>query len=47
MSKTKKVVVISNAFLLTAGVENLVLELSGMLVDHVYSGSQKKSMRKK
>jgi|AntAceMinimDraft_2_1070361.scaffolds.fasta_scaffold00350_16 DNA-binding NarL/FixJ family response regulator len=41
MSKTKKVVVISNAFLLTAGVENLVLELSGMLVDHVYSGSQR------
>lgn len=40
MSKTKKVVVISNAFLLTAGVENLMLELRGMLVDHIYSGSQ-------
>ena len=40
MSKTKKVVVVSNAFLLTSGVENLVLELRGMLVDHVYNGSQ-------
>ena len=41
MSKTKKVIVVSNAFLLTAGVENLVLELSGMLVDHVFIGSER------
>ncbi|RLD54815.1 MAG: hypothetical protein DRJ01_17520 [Bacteroidetes bacterium] len=41
MSKTKKVIVISNAFLLTAGIESLVLELSGMLVDHVYNGSER------
>ena len=41
MSKTKKVIVVSNAFLLTAGVENLVLELSGMLVDHLFSGSER------
>ena len=42
MSKTKKVIVVSNAFLISAGIENLVLELSGMLVDHVYNGSEKK-----
>jgi len=42
MSKTKKVIVISNAFLLSVGIENLVLELSGMLVDHVYSGNEKR-----
>lgn len=41
MSKTKKVIVVSNAFLLSVGIENLVLELSGMLVDHVYNGSEK------
>lgn len=42
MSKTKKVIVVSNAFLISAGIENLMLELSGMLVDHVYNGSEKK-----
>ena len=42
MSKTKKVIVVSNAFLISAGVENMVLELRGMLVDHVYNGSEKK-----
>lgn len=42
MSKTKKVIVVSNAFLISAGIESLALELSGMLVDHVYSGSEKK-----
>lgn len=41
MSKTKKVIVVSNAFLLSAGIENLALELSSMLVDHVYNGSEK------
>jgi len=41
MSKTKKVIVVSNAFLLSVGVENLALELSGMLVDQVYIGSEK------
>lgn len=46
MSKTKKVVVVSNAFLLSAGVENLVLELSGMLVDHVFNGSERKLSEK-
>ncbi len=42
MSKTKKVIVVSNAFLISAGIEDLVLELSGMLVDHIYNGSEKK-----
>lgn len=42
MSRTKKVIVISNAFLLSVGIENLVLELSGMLVDNVYSGNEKR-----
>ncbi len=42
MSKTKKVIVVSNAFLISAGIEDLVLELSSMLVDHVYNGSEKK-----
>ncbi len=42
MSKTKKVIVVSNAFLISAGIESLALELSGMLVDHVYIGSEKK-----
>jgi len=46
MSKTKKVVVVSDAFLLSAGVENLVLELSGMLVDHVFNGSERKLCEK-
>lgn len=41
MSKTRKVIVISNAFLISAGIENLVLELSGMLVDHVFNGSER------
>jgi len=41
MSKSKKVIVVSNAFLLSVGIENLVLELSGMLVDHVFNGSEK------
>lgn len=41
MSRTKKVIVVSNAFLLSAGIENLALELSSMLVDHVYNGSEK------
>jgi DNA-binding NarL/FixJ family response regulator len=41
MGKTKKVIVVSSAFLLSAGIENLALELSGMLVDHVYIGSEK------
>lgn len=42
MRRTKKVIVVSSAFLLSAGIENLVLELSGMLVDHVFNGSEKK-----
>ncbi|MBC8320012.1 MAG: response regulator transcription factor [Bacteroidetes bacterium] len=42
MSSTKKVIVVSNAFLLTSGIEKLVLELSGMLVDQVFYGSEKK-----
>jgi len=46
MGKTKKVVVVSDAFLLTAGIENLILELSGMLVDHVYDGSEKRLCQK-
>ncbi|MAE08447.1 MAG: hypothetical protein CL661_11570 [Bacteroidetes bacterium] len=41
MSKTKKVIVVSNAFLLSSGIENLTLELRSMLVDHVYNGSEK------
>ena len=41
MSKAKKVVVVSNAFLLSSGIENLTLELSSLLVDHVYTGSEK------
>jgi len=41
MGKTKKVIVVSNAFLLSVGIENLALELSGMLVDQVYTGSEK------
>ncbi len=46
MSKTKKVIVVSNAFLLTVGIENLVLELSGMLVDQVYNGAEKQLYEK-
>lgn len=41
MSKTKRVIVVSEAFLLSVGIENLVLELSGMIVDHVFSGTEK------
>lgn len=41
MSKAKKVVVVSNAFLLSSGIENLTLELNSLLVDHVYTGSEK------
>jgi DNA-binding NarL/FixJ family response regulator len=46
MSKSKKVIVVSNAFLLSVGIENLVLELSGMLVDHVFNGSEKQLFAK-
>ncbi|MFK5857549.1 MAG: LuxR C-terminal-related transcriptional regulator [Bacteroidota bacterium] len=46
MSKTKKVIVVSNAFLLSVGIENLVLELSGMLVVQVYNGSEKNIFEK-
>lgn len=41
MSKTKKVIVVTNAFLISSGIENLVLELRGMLVDHVFCGLEK------
>ncbi len=41
MSKSKKVIVVSNAFLLSSGIESLALELSGMLVDHVFNGTEK------
>lgn len=46
MSKTKKVIVVSNAFLLSSGIENLALELRSMLVDHVYNGSEKNLFEK-
>lgn len=46
MGKTKKVIVVSNAFLISAGIENLMLELKSMLVDHVYNGSEKKLCEK-
>ncbi len=46
MSKTKKVIVVSNAFLLSSGIENLALELSSMLVEHVYNGSEKNLFEK-
>jgi two-component system, NarL family, response regulator NreC len=41
MSKAIKVVVVSNAFLLSSGIENLTLELNSLLVDNVYTGSEK------
>lgn len=41
MSKTRKVIVVANAYLISTGIENLVLELRGMLVDHVFDGSEK------
>lgn len=46
MSKTKKVIVVSNAFLLSSGIESLALELSSMLVDQVYNGSEKNLFEK-
>ncbi len=46
MSKTKKVIVVSNAFLITSGIESLVLELSGMLIDTIFDGSEKKLCHK-
>jgi DNA-binding NarL/FixJ family response regulator len=46
MIKTKKVILITKAFLMSAGLENLVLELSGMLVDHIYDGTEKKLAEK-
>ena len=46
MSKTKKVIVVSNAFLLSSGIENLALELSSMLVDQAYNGSEKNLFEK-
>ncbi len=41
MSKTKKVIVVTDAFLISSGIENLVLELRGMLVDHIFCGMEK------
>lgn len=41
MSKAIKVVVVSNAFLLSSGIENLTLELNSLLVDNAYTGSEK------
>ncbi len=46
MSKTKRVIVVTNAFLLSSGMESLMLELSGMLVDQVYNGTEKKLIEK-
>ncbi len=46
MIKTKKVIVVTGAFLISAGIENLVLEISGMLVDQVYDGTEKKLAKK-
>ncbi len=42
MSKTRKVIVVSSSYMLTVGIENLTLELSGLLVDYVYMGSEKR-----
>lgn len=46
MSSTKKIIVITNSFLLAAGVESLALEIRGLLVDEVFSGSEKKLCEK-
>ncbi len=46
MNQTKKVIVISNAFLLSSGIQNLLLEIRGMLVEHVFTGSEKRLIDK-
>lgn len=46
MSTTRKIIVISNAFLLSSGIESLALEISGLVVDHVYNGSENKLIQK-
>lgn len=42
MNGTKKIIVITDSFLLSAGIESLALEISGLLVDHIFSGSEKR-----
>jgi len=46
MSSTKKLIIVSHSFLLTAGMESLALEISGMLVDSVFTGTEKKLSEK-
>ncbi len=46
MSSTRKIIVVTNAFLFSSGIESLALELSGLLVEHVYTGSEKKLSQK-
>jgi len=42
MSRARKIVVISDSYLLSAGVESLALEIKGLLVDEVFTGKEKK-----
>ncbi len=46
MSSTRKIIVVTNSFLFSSGIESLALELSGLLVEHVFSGSEKRLSQK-
>lgn len=46
MSKARKIIVVTRSFLFSSGIENLALEISGLLVDCVFVGTEKKLSEK-
>lgn len=46
MSGARKIVVISDSYLLAAGIESLALEIKGLLVDEIFTGQEKKLCEK-
>ena len=42
MSATHKIIIVTDSYLLSTGLESLALEISGLLVDAVFPGSEKK-----
>ncbi len=42
MSATRKIIVITDSYLLAAGIECLALEIKGLLVEEIFSGKEKK-----